>query len=248
MTELSVLIPFLALVALGSYVQTVTGFALGLIVMGAVSVAHLAPIPFTAVVVSIMSLFNTSYSLVRVHREVDRRILLQLAAGMLTGVPLGLWLLTLLDSAATQALRTVLGLFLLGACAIFMFRPQPRPRRTGAPGNLFAGLLGGLGGGMFSTAGPPLVYHLYREPVPVPVVRVTLLAAFTFTTLVRLALVWLEGGLSADRLSLGLLCVPVVLAATWAGRRWRPPLSDPALRRLAFALLGVLGVTLVIPA
>ncbi len=242
------LLPFLFLVALGSYVQTVSGFALGLIVMGAVSAFHLAPIPFTAVVVSLFSLANSLMSLFRVHRQVDRQVLMQVSAGLLAGVPVGLLLLHVLDSASTQALRAVLGLFLLGACAIFMVNPHPRRQRTGTAGNLFAGLLGGLGGGLFSTAGPPLVYHLYREPIPVPVVRVTLLAAFTFTTLMRLVLVAANGDLTRDMLLLGVLSLPVVFVATVAGRRWRPPLSDPNMRRLAFALLGLLGLSLLIPA
>ncbi|WP_372739962.1 hypothetical protein [Neptunomonas sp.] len=55
---LETLIPFIAIIAFATCVQTVTGFALGMIVMGAVTAFELAPIAFTSVVISAVVLIN----------------------------------------------------------------------------------------------------------------------------------------------------------------------------------------------
>lgn len=47
----------------GSFIQALTGFALGLIVMGLASLLELASIPFLAAVVSMISMANGDYSL-----------------------------------------------------------------------------------------------------------------------------------------------------------------------------------------
>jgi len=41
----------------------------------------------------------------------------------------------------------------------------------------------------------------------------------------------------------GLLAIPVVMAATYAARRWPPPLSPKTLRRIVFSLLFLSGVS-----
>ena len=68
------LIYFLIAVALGSYVQTVTGFAIGLIVMGTVTTFDLAPIPFSAIVVCFLVFWNGLIALRRNHATVDWKI------------------------------------------------------------------------------------------------------------------------------------------------------------------------------
>jgi|GEM_PF-4936680 len=47
-------------------------------------------------------------------------------------------------------------------------------------------------------------------------------------------------------LQLSVLCLPVVFLATFIGRRYPPPLPDLAMRRFAFALLGLIGLMLLI--
>ena len=56
--ETDALLAFLGLVALGSYVQTVSGFAIALIIAGGATAFSLASIPFTANVISFVALAN----------------------------------------------------------------------------------------------------------------------------------------------------------------------------------------------
>jgi len=69
--ETHALLSFLGLVAVGSYIQTLTGFAIALIIMGGVTALGLAPVAFTANVVSFIALANTVTAVHRNHSHID---------------------------------------------------------------------------------------------------------------------------------------------------------------------------------
>ena len=237
---------FAGLTLVAAYVQTVSGFALGLILMGAVGAFHLAPIAFAALVVSAISLVNVVSALWGRWHCVDRRTLRVAAAAMVPAVLGGLALLDWLQATWVDGLRGLLGGFILAGGVLLMLRPHPRTR----PSPLWkAGLWGavaGLFGGLFSTAGPPIVFHLYREPVGIPVIRATLLAFFAAATLVRIGVTGAAGAIDGAVLTWIAAGLPAVLAGTWAGRRFPPHLPDLAMRRIAFVLLAGLGLALLL--
>ena len=106
----------------------------------------------------------------------------------------------------------------------------------------FAGLLSGL----FGAGGPPLVIHLYRQPLAFAVVRTTLLAILGIMPLTRIAIETYNGNISGLVLQLSLISIPITVIATIIARRFPPPVSDQTMRRFAFALLCVLGVSLIV--
>jgi len=237
---------FAAVTLVAAYVQTVSGFALGLIVMGAVGAFHLAAIPFTALVVSLLSLVNVLSALRGRWHDVERRTLWLASLAMVPAVLVGLALLHWLESAWVDGLRGLLGGFILVGAVLLMLRPSPRaapspPWKAGLWGGI-AGLFGGL----FSTAGPPIVFHLYREPCGIPVIRATLLAFFAATTLTRILATGAAGAIDREVLLWVAVSLPTVLLGTWAGRRFPPHISDLAMRRLAFGLLAGLGLALLL--
>lgn len=237
---------FAAIALVAAYVQTVSGFALGLIVMGAAAAFHLAPIAFTALVVSVISLVNVLTALRGRWHEVRGPILRVAAAAMVPTVLGGLALLEWLQGAWLDGLRALLGGFILVAGLLLMLRPHPRP----APSPLWKagvwGAVAGLFGGLFSTAGPPIVYHLYREPVGIAAIRSTLLAFFLVATLTRIVTTGVAGAIDGAVLAWVAAGVPAVLLGTWAGRRFPPHLPDLVMRRLAFVLLAGLGLPLLL--
>lgn len=241
-----ILAAFLFVVALGAYVQTVTGFALGLIVMGGITLLDLAPVAFTAVVVGFTALANNFLALHRAMHHIDLRGMIYTLLGMLPAVYIGVLLLDALHTTSVETLRVILGVVILTGGVLLALRPHPHVRR--APGWVDAGVgvAGGILAGMFSIGGPPLVFHYYRQPLQLAVVRATLLAIFAMATVARLVYVGLAGDIELEMVELSLLCLPVVFLATLAGRRYPPPLPDLAMRRLAFTLLGLIGLMLLL--
>lgn len=238
---------FVALAALGSFVQALSGFALGLIVLGCTTLLQLAPISFTAAVISMISLINGGWVLARHPRAIQWRSAAWALIGLVPAVGLGLALLATMDKDMPGLLRRLLGLMILAAGILLMLRPHPRPRPSGRLATLLFGTAGGLLGGLFSTAGPPVVYHFYRQPWTVSAIRSTLLAVFVVSTIARIGLQTARGELHWPMIETALYCtLPVLLAAHW-GARIAPRIAPLHMRRLAFALLAVTGAGLLLP-
>jgi len=236
-----VLLALLLLVGIGAYAQTVTGFAMGLIIMGAATLFHLVPVSFTAVVVTMTSMFNIIQALLKEHHHIHWRSTLLASLGMAPALILGVITLNYLSTESAQMLRMLLGAFILVGATLLAVKPHPRRELVVGWRDLLAGAAGGYFGGLFSTAGPPLVYHLYRQPFGIDVIRTTLLAIFGFTTVLRNSYVALNGDFTLEMLHTSLLAIPVVYIATVLGQRFPPPLSEKGMRRLAFGLLALMG-------
>lgn len=128
--ELPVLLAILATIALGSYFQTVTGFGLGIIVIGLTVSLNLVSLNVIAAVVSIVTLFNCLVALMGKPLLGELKILVVLVIGIIPGVSLGVFLLGELSESATHILRALLGAMVLFAGLSFMFKPKTRTQRS----------------------------------------------------------------------------------------------------------------------
>lgn len=242
------LIPFLLIVALGTYVQTVTGFALGMIVLGCVAQFDLASITFTSVIISILMLANGPIALRGNLQHLDRKAMLWSLTGLFPALISGVLLLNYLSSDFTRILQWILGASIICGGLFIMLKPEPRTKRSSNPSFAVAGAAAGIFGGLFSIAGPPLVYQLYRQPMNLLSIRLCLLAIFLIMNIMRLIVLAIQGDLTLEMLWTGLICIPVVAIFTVIGKRFPPPFSDNTMRRLAFSLLVIIGVSLVLGA
>ena len=84
---------FLAAVAVGCYIQTVTGFALGIFVLTVVSLTQVASIPVTATALNIMNLMLASVVVLPRLRQVNWRLVVLSLAGGLPAMALGVFAL-----------------------------------------------------------------------------------------------------------------------------------------------------------
>ncbi|MCH8553045.1 MAG: sulfite exporter TauE/SafE family protein [Natronospirillum sp.] len=238
----------LGIVALAAYVQTVTGFAFGLIVMGSAVLLNLAPVAMVAILISILSLFNCCLALYRNLGHFDREMVLLCSLSGAVTLILGVWALNVLSEHYVHWLQIILGVAIVTSSLLLIFRPRPQTRRSGKPSFLVFGGIAGLMSGLFSTSGPPLVFHFYRQPIAQRVIRDSLLMIFAITSVQRLVVVTWLGDLTVDVLVVALTAIPAVLGFTWLGRRFPPPVSDTALRRIAFTLLLLSGTSLCLSA
>jgi uncharacterized protein len=241
------IILFVLLSFVAAYVQTLTGFAFGLLLMGAIALTGLVPLPEAAVIVSLLTLANALMVLGKGWRDVTAGPFALSLSGAIPLILIGYVLLNLLASSSLAALRLILGLVIIISSLQLIFRPGTREVLSPKPSFVFFGALGGIMGGLFSTAGPPLVYHFYRQPLPHSTIRETLVAVFAINAMFRLVLVTASGEWPPHAMTWALAGLPGVLIATYAARRWPPRLSPAALRRLAFVLLLMSGLSLVLP-
>lgn len=240
------LLALLGLVALGSYVQTVSGFAFGLIVMGGATYVGLASVAFTANVVTFVALANTATAVHRRQSYINFRIMLYASLGVLLFSGVGLYVLAHLSSNAVDVLEMLLGIVILGSGVLLMMHPKPLQSISSKGAHLIAGGLGGLLSGMFGAGGPPLVVHMYRQPLDFAVVRTTLLAILGIMPLIRVIFEIVSGNITLEIMKLVALAVPVSILTTLFAKRFPPPVSDLVMRRFAFGLLCVLGISLIL--
>jgi uncharacterized protein len=242
------LIGFLVLTGAAAYAQTLTGFAFGLITMGGVGLTGLLSLPDAAMIVSVLTLVNATQMLLKGWRDVAWR---EFGFVMAASIPLlfvGYWLLEWLAGTQADVLRLILGCVIIVSSLQLARKPEPLAKPSKDGSFLVFGAIAGLMGGMFSTAGPPLVYHFYRQPMPLVTERETLVTVFALNAVFRIGLVALSGNLPSGSTLTGLLAIPGVMGATYAARRWPPPVSPVTMRRVVFILLFLSGVSLGAPA
>lgn len=236
---------FLLLIGLGAFCQTITGFAMALIVMGGVAALDLALISFSAAIVSIVSLVNVIAALRYSYRQVDRRLLGYLCLGMIPALIGGVVLLNFLSESWQSLLPKVLGAVIIVASLLQLMKPQPWAERSSPFYASVAGCLGGLTSGLLSTGGAPIAFFMYRQPIAFETIRATLLSIFAVSTLGRTLVISVAGHITAEILFISGVAIPLVLLATASAQKVAPYLSDMIVRKLVLALLILVGSFLV---
>jgi uncharacterized membrane protein YfcA len=233
---------FLFIVLLGSYVQAVAGFAMGMIIVAVLGGLRVFDVPTLAAIASLLTILNVFLALRGQTQHIHRRLFTWLALGQVPAIFIGLELMQWLDGNTRWVLEICLGLFVTLGSLSMMIRPHPHKAVSGPIPTLLAGVSGGLVGGMFSASGPVLGWFGYSQPLAIAGIRATLLACFVLTTTTRTALVGIDGGLTETVLGFTLIGLPAVVLGTWLGREYAPPLAEASLKRLAFGLLLAMGV------
>lgn len=241
------LLPLLLIVGIATYFQTVTGFGLGMIVMGATSGMHISSVATVAAVVSLVSLANSLVALPGRMQDIDWRAARAAALGILPAIVGGVLLLEYLSSTAA-VLQLLLGVIIVQGSVGFALRPVQLDERSSDLSFAASGFFSGLSGGLFGVAGPPLIFQFYRQPMQPVAVRNMLLFLFAITSGTRSLYLGMEGQLDREIWTLTAFSLPLVAFATLVGRRYPPPLPPRIMRRIVFMVLMLIGVYLVIAA
>jgi hypothetical protein len=239
---------FLLCVVIATCAQSVTGFALALILLGLGSLFELAPLPDIANVATVLSLASAAVALRGRGRSLDRNVLQATVTGSVFGVAAGVILLSWLNTNVVVVLRLLLGAVVIACAAVVLLRTEPLAQPSSRLSFQGTGFLSGLLGGLFSASGPPLVYQFYRQPMSIEAVRDTLVATLAAGSLIRLAMLVPSGQFSLRALGLSALAVPVAMGLTWRLRRHPPGWRRETVLKIVCALLVITGVGLIGPA
>lgn len=239
--ELLAVFGFLVTVLVGSYIQAVAGFAMGMILVAMIGGLRLLDVPTMGAVVSLLTILNVLMALRGQVGQVHRHLFFWLAVGQVPAIFLGFTVMNYLQGNTRLLLELCLGLFIFFGGLSMYLKPHPWPQISGRGKTWLTGLCGGLVGGMFSASGPVLGWFGYNQPLPLAQIRATLLASFLLTTFTRTIYVGVDGGLTGEVARAVLLGLPVVVIGTWLGRNFAPPVDEQTLKRWAYVLLLVMG-------
>ena len=236
---------FLISVAIGAWVQAISGFAFGLIVIAIVQLTGTMTIKEAAAAISILAFANVVISLQHTFRHIDRRLFTRLIVGQLPAIGVGVWFLGYLSVQATSVLELIFGLFLIVSGTALAINPTPLALRSRDASIISAGLMGGIFGGMFAASGPIIGWFAYRQPIPIAAIRASLLAMLGVTTLARTAIVAVDGVFTVDLAIWIAVAIPFVIAFTYLGRNVGQGFGDRHFRRVIFILVLVVGCWIV---
>jgi uncharacterized membrane protein YfcA len=188
------------------------------------------------------------YSVARLYADIDAKALAPFVLGGLAGTPLGTWMLLHLQVARLGAL---LGAMLLAWCVFMLLRRPGWTLRGTVAGDLLAGALGGITGGVAAFPGAVLVPLLGLRGWSKARQRATFQPFILLMQLASLASLEAQGGFQT--LEHGTLPPLPVLAAAVAslagahiGLRQFGRLDDRQFTRWVLALLAASGVAMIV--
>ena len=240
------LLYFSVMVVIATAVQTITGFALGLILVALCTAFGVMSVIDCAAIVSLVSMTNTGLLLRRSYRDLNGHVVMAIMLGLIPTLLLGFYWLDQVGRDQVSLLRTIIGAMVLVAGTTLMLRPSPYSSLSAKPLFFGSGLIGGLFGGLFSAAGAPIAYLMYRQPLAISVIRSSLLAVFFLSTFVRAVTGGFAGHYTPDVLIKTLVAAPVMLVTTMLIEPTLPAIPDQAVRRLVFLCLMALGLYLLL--
>lgn len=225
-----------AVVVVAAVVRAFTGFGFALLAIPLL-VLVLPPaqvIPF----IFLLELVIGVTLLPRLWHEVDFRGLRWLLPGAVLATPAGGYLLL---AASAQTLRLGIGLVVVAA-ALLMARGLRFRTRPGAAASFGTGLISGTLNGAAGIPGPPVVLFYLATPAADSVSRASLIAYFTVTDALGLAVAGWNGLVVWDTLLWALWLTPAILIGSVAGQlAFRR--ADPAIfRRIVLIVLLVTGL------
>ncbi len=203
--------------ALSGCVRGFAGFGTAMVFLP-IAGQHLGPVA-ALVALAIMDGFGPIPNLPRAWRDGQPRDVARLIAGLVVTLPVGVYLLGLLDPQAFRYIVSCVALALL-ACLVLglRYQGQVRPPMVYGIGGV-SGILGGVSG----IPGPPVILFYMASPLPAAAIRANnMLFLFAFDWLF-LGMLALRGSLTLEAVLVGaLIVVPNALGNIFGAALFRP--------------------------
>jgi uncharacterized membrane protein YfcA len=235
---------FLFATFLGGFTSGLTGFAAGLVVSG-IWLHIITPLQ-TAALIASYGMINQGYGVWNVRHVLQWRRILPFVIGGAGAVPLGAYLVTLLNPAH---LRTGVGALLIAYSVYNLTRPTFMPIKSNPAFDSGVGVLNGLLGGLTGLGGVISTIWVQLGGGPKDVQR-AIFQPVLFLTMTMTAATFATAGhlFSTDILKLFFMGLPVLLLGLWVGVSLYGRLDDATFRKVILILLLVSGLSLVVPA
>ncbi len=222
---------------LGGFVRGFSGFGTALIFLP-LSAPFLGP--FGALIaLTVMDIFGPVPNLRRAWVAVDRSDLLRLVLGCAVTLPIGLWLLTQVEPVVFRYAVSLISLFMLAVLASGL-RYRGRVRRAMVAGiGAAAGFLGGVAG----LPGPAVILFYMSRPLPIEVVRATILLFLFAFDFLLLGILTGMGRVTLASIGLGLALAVPNLAGNWLGGWLFRPERERIYRASAYLAIAVAALS-----
>ena len=229
---------FAAIIALACFVQTVAGFGLPMIAMPVlVSLFGIrTAVPLMAIIILGLQLLLVA----RYRMALNIRTVWRISAAAIVGIPIGVLFLSRIPEEITV---TILG-FVLIFYAIYASFKFPVPELKNTLWAYFFGFLGGMGGGAYNMAAPPMIIYGDTQRWAPKLFKGNLQGYFLIISIVAILTHSLSGNVTTDILQKSLIAIPFVLIGAVAGFYLDRFINPAVFRKIVLGLLLILGINL----
>lgn len=227
--------------AFAAFVMSLTGFGYGLVSMGAY--ANVMSVADANLLATVLSIIVIVVNLAPLRRSVRWRLLLPIFAAAAVGIPIGVYVLVLIDE---RILKIALGVVILAVVGVNQLSVGSEVRKPNIPAAAAAGLVSGAMGGAFAIGGLPMTLYLSGVLQDKRELKANQLLYLLVTMSARVPLLVAGSGVSRDLvITGGVLLVPVAIGIAggiWAYSR----MSSVWVRRVVQMLLAISAILLIV--
>lgn len=241
MTDPATTIVFgMLIIFLAGFTHSLTGFGFALV---AVPLLMIFLPPQAVVPIQLLLASLTGIVVVYEARQWVRlkQIWPLMLAGII-GIPLGTYLLTVLD---TNVLKIFIGAVISLSALAFLFgfqRPIRNERLASAPIGFISGVLNGSTG----MSGPPVILFFSNQDVEKRIFRVNLATYFLVLNAITFPTQWIGGLLTREVFTYALWFLPALALGSWAGIKLSHRIREDLFRKIALVIVAIAGMLSVI--
>lgn len=226
-------------VFLGFFVQTIAGFAAGLIV-----------VPIFCIVLSLpeanalMSIFLLLFSALMIRKNwhhIDKKIILEMLPGIILGLVLGVYVLKFGNPII---LKKLLGIFII--LYVIYTRIKKIEIKLFKKLGLLFGLLGGFASGVFSSGGQFLIVYIHNKLDNSRLVRATVIGSLAVGNFLRVPLLIANNVLTLDIFVKSLYVLPFFALTLFLSHKLYKKISENTLKNVIIVFLLFSGIFLII--
>lgn len=198
--------------------------------------AFVVPLKIAAPLIALISMTNAVLILIKEWKHLSFRETAALIVSALVGIPIGIWVLKTVDESIVKCM---LAAVVLGFSGWSLWKPDAFTLKSDRSAPIF-GLVAGILGGAYNTAGPPLVMFGTLRRWPPHEFRANLQSYFLLGGTSVLGMHWFSGMINSTVGTLYAMCLPLICIAAVIGRR----LTDrvPASQFTRYVHVGLLGI------
>ncbi len=235
------IIYFAAVVIIACFVQAVAGFGLPMIALPVL--ITLFGIRATVPLLAIIILELQFIMIARYHTALNLQTVWRISTAAILGIPIGVLFLSRIPEMISV---TLLGLILIVYVLYNMFK-FPVPALKNPSWAFFFGFLGGIGGGAYNMAAPPMIIYADTQRWEPKLFKGNLQGYFLIIGVVAILTHTLSGNMTGDVLQKSLIAIPFVLIGALTGFYLDRFINPAIFRKIVLGLLLVLGINLTLP-
>lgn len=233
---------FIVVVGIGAFLQTTIGFGFPVFTM--VFMPLLFPYNTAVALNQITALANCIYLAIRYCKKIKWKVLLPL---LIPTLLVGVFFTYFSFSIDVSIIRLLLGMLLV-SIAVYMYRFSDKIHIKSTPKNgIIAGVIAGVGNGLFSIGGPPsALYLLAAIPDDKEAFVGTMQVYFVICNVFNIIIRVLNGAFSSTG-AFAEICMGwcAVLLGTGLGTLAFRRISNSSLKKFVYAFIGVNGLFII---